>query len=55
MTVDKACGQSEVSPSGLSQRVGFLRSQHPVLAFLFVSPGWGRVLRKRQDSAAGCQ
>ena len=38
MTVDKRCGQTEVSTSGLSQRLGLLRSQHPVLAFLFLRP-----------------
>lgn len=38
MTGSSACGQTEVSPSGLSRRVGILRSQHSVLAFLFFNP-----------------
>ena len=38
MSVDKGCGEGEVSPSGLSRRMGILRSQHPVLAFLFLKP-----------------
>lgn len=39
MTVHNVCGQTEVSPSGLIRRFGLLRSQHRVLAFLFVRPG----------------
>lgn len=36
MTVEKGCGEGEVSPSRLTRRVGLLWSQHHVLAFLFV-------------------
>jgi len=39
---DNAGHQNEVSPSGLSRRLGILQSQHAVLAFLFLRPDWGR-------------
>ena len=46
MTVDKGCGEGEVSPSRLSRRLGLLRSQHHVvLAFLSVRQDSGRVNR----------